>query len=204
MNLYITDPGISKRMIRQRRSRGIDQKDEVWQGVYFVAPPPDDEHQDFTGSIFFALQATVRFADLGLVRAGVAVSDRQKKWTKNFRVPDVSVFLNGTSAINNESHWLGGPDFAVEVISPHDRSREKLDFYAKIGVKELLLVDRKPWALELYRLQDGVLTLAGKSDLADSSIITSQVVPLRFRLLSGDPRPTIEMLHADGVQRWSA
>ena len=71
-------------------------------------------------------------------------------------------------------------------------------------MKELLLVDRKPWCLELYRLQDGVLVLVGKSDLNQPNMLVSQVVPISFQLAAGDPRPTIEMLHADGVQRWSA
>jgi Uma2 family endonuclease len=156
------------------------------------------------GLIFYALQTSVGFAGLGLVRQGPGITDREEKWTKNFRCPDVAVFLNGTTAINKKTHWLGGPDFAVEVISRHDRSRKKFDFYAKVGVKELLLVDRKPWALELYRLQDGKLVLAGKSDLAQPNILVSEVVPLTFQLLVGDPRPRIEMTHVDGDQRWSA
>jgi Uma2 family endonuclease len=204
VNMFITDPRISKRMIRQRRARGIDQKDEVWEGVYFVAPPPNDEHQDLLNKMSTVFTVVIEWTGLGQVRPGVGVSDRVDDWTKNFRCPDVAVFLNGTTAINQKTHWFGGPDFAVEVISPYDRSREKFDFYAKIGVKELLLVDRKPWALELYRLQDGLLVLVGKSDLANLAILTSQVVPLSFQLRAGDPRPTIEMAHADGVQRWSA
>ncbi len=71
-------------------------------------------------------------------------------------------------------------------------------------MKELLLVDRKPWAIELYRLQDGVLTLVGKSDLTDPATLTSEVVPLSFQLVAGEPRPTVFMAHADGVQSWSA
>jgi Uma2 family endonuclease len=204
VDLHISDPAVTRRFIHRRRARGIDQKDEVWEGVYFVSPPPNDEHQDLTLSISYAFQTSIRLASLGLVRTGVAVSDRTKKWTKNFRCPDVAVFLNGTKAINKGSHWLGGPDFAVEIISPHDRSRHKLDFFAKIGVKELLLVDRDPWALELYRLQDGVLVLVGKSDLTQPDVLVSQVIPLTFQLAAGDPRPMIEMIHADGVQRWSA
>ena len=102
------------------------------------------------------------------------------------------------------AYWLGGPDFAVEVISRHDRSRKKFDFYAKVGVRELLLVDRKPWALELYRLQDGKLALVGKSDLDHPEILASEVLPLSFRLVAGNPRPRIEVAHADGIQRWSA
>lgn len=204
MDLLIRDPGISKRMIRRRRALGIDRKDEVWEGVYVVSPLANDEHQELVDSTFYALQTSVKYAGLGIVRSGANITDRLDKWTKNFRVPDVAVFLNGTAAIKKKTHWVGGPDFAVEIISPYDRSREKLDFYAKIGVKELLLVDRKPWAIELYRLQDGVLTLVGKSDLTDPATLTSEVVPLSFQLVAGEPRPTVFMAHADGVQSWSA
>ena len=31
---------------------------------------------------------------------------------------------------------------------------QEVRFYAKVGVRELLLVDRKPWRLELYRRRD--------------------------------------------------
>jgi Uma2 family endonuclease len=204
VDVLLSDPEVTRRLIRQRRARGIDRWDEVWNGIYIVSPPPDDDHQDLMGLIFYALQTSVGFAGLGLVRQGPGINDREEKWTKNFRCPDVAVFLNGSTAINKKTHWLGGPDFAVEVISRHDRSRKKFDFYAKVGVKELLLVDRKPWALELYRLQDGKLVLAGKSDLAQPNILVSEVVPLTFQLLVGDPRPRIEMTHVDGDQRWSA
>jgi Uma2 family endonuclease len=203
MDLLITDPGISKKMIRQRRLRGIDQKDEVWEGVYVMAPPPNDEHQEFISDLGTVFTLAIRWSGLGLVRPGVGITDREEGWTKNFRVPDISVFLNGTTAINKGSHWYGGPDFAVEIISDHDRSREKFDFYAKVGVKELLLVDRDPWALELYRLHDGVLNLVGKSDLTSRVILNSQVIPLSFQLANGESRPTITILHSDGLQRWS-
>jgi Uma2 family endonuclease len=203
MDLLITDPGISKKMIRQRRLRGIDQKDEVWEGVYVMAPPPNNEHQGFIGKMGTVFTLAIEWIGLGLVLPGVGVTDRDEGWTKNFRVPDISVFLNGTSAINKGSHWYGGPDFAVEIISDHDRSREKFDFYAKVGVKELLLVDRDPWVLELYRLHDGDLNLVGKSDLANPDILNSQVIPLSFQLANGESRPTITILHSDGLQRWS-
>jgi Uma2 family endonuclease len=203
MNLLITDPEISKMMIRRRRSRGIDQKDEVWEGVYLMAPPPDPEHQGFINRLSFVLTQVVELTGLGLVQPGVAISDRQEGWTRNFRVPDISVFLNETSAILQGTHWFGGPDFAVEVLSRHDKSREKFDFYAKVGVKELLLVNRNPWALELYRLENGRLALGGESGLKTPSILASQVVPLSYQLEAGEPRPRLLMVHSDGVQRWS-
>ncbi len=204
MKMLINDPELTRRLIRQRRVRGLDRKDEVWEGVYVMAPSPNTEHEEFIGKITTVLTVSITFSALGKVLPGVGVSDRDEGWTKNYRVPDNSVFLKGTTAINKGTHWLGGPDFAVEVISPGDRSRKKFKFYARVGVKELLLVDRKPWALELYQLQDGVLTLAGKSDLVDPAVLSSQVVPLSFQLVAGEPRPTLLMTHSDGIQRWSA
>ncbi|MCH7988662.1 MAG: Uma2 family endonuclease [Planctomycetes bacterium] len=109
---------------------------------------------------------------------------------------DVAVYLNDT-------HWYGGPDFAVEIISPNDRAREKLEFYAKVNTRELLIVDRDPWALELYRLQDKKLVLAGKSTLDDAAVLSSEVVPLSWQLVAGDKRPKIEVTHADGKQSWT-
>ncbi len=204
MALFIGDRDVTKRLIRERRAKGLDRIDEVWRGVYFMSPSPNLEHQTFTNRISTALTISIEFAGLGLVQAGVDITDREENWTKNYRCPDVSVFLNETTAIPKGTHWFGGPDFAVEILSPGDRSRKKLKFYAKVGVKELLLVDRDPWALELYRLHEGVLGLVGKSTLENPAILTSQVVPLSYQLEAGEPRPRLLMVHSDGVQRWSA
>lgn len=204
MDTLITDPALSRRLIRKRRECGGDRYDEVWDGVYVMSPLASNEHQDLVGLIYIALQLSVGFAGLGGVLPGANVSDRTSKWRQNYRCPDVVAFLSGTSAINKGSHWLGGPDFAVEIVSQYDRSRQKLEFYAKVGVRELLLVDRYPWALELYRLKDGVLGLVGKSDLENPAIIASQVVPLTFQLVPGQERPRIDIRHTDGLQRWSA
>ncbi|MEO6809496.1 MAG: hypothetical protein ABI353_10345, partial [Isosphaeraceae bacterium] len=77
-----------------------------------------------------------------------------------------------------------------------------IPFYAQIGTRELFLVDRDPWTLELYRLDGGALVLASKSDLSQPNVLTSSVLPLTFRFVPGEGRPRIEVVHADGVQRW--
>ena len=75
---------------------------------------------------------------------------------------------------------------------------------AQPGTRELLLVDRKPWALELDRLEAGVLRLVGKSTLEGPQILTSAVLPLRFRLVEGEARPRIRVEPAVGLQTWLA
>jgi Uma2 family endonuclease len=133
---------------------------------------------------------------------GVNVSDRPEDWKKNFRCPDVAIYLPDNPAKLMGAFWHGGPDFAAEVLSPRDRSRKKLDFYAKVNVRELLLVDRKPWALELYRLTDGELKLVGKIAPDPSQSLRSEVLPVSFRLLPGDPRPTIQVSQTEDARQW--
>ena len=80
----------------------------------------------------------------------------------------MAVFLQTNPARRLDTHFLGGPDLLVEILSPHDASRLKLAFYANIGVREVLLVDREPWSLELYQIQEGTLQLAGRTTVEAS------------------------------------
>jgi Uma2 family endonuclease len=191
-----------KRIIRRRRHLGIDQRDEVWNGVYVMPPPADNEHQELSWRLTWAInEACDHRQDIKFL-PGIAVTDRADKWTKNFRCPDVAVFLPGNPAEDRKTHWLGGPDFAVEIISPGDRSRKKLDFYAKVGVRELLLVEREPWRLELYRALDGKLLRAGLLEPGSAESILSEVLPVAFRLLPNTPRPRIEVMRTSDRQVW--
>lgn len=204
MEYVIADSELARRIIRRRRRLGIDAHDEVWDGVYLMSPQPNIEHQELAFRLTLAFFQAIDAVGLGRALCGVSLSDRARGWTKNYRTPDVSVFLMGNPAKALKTHWQGGPDFAVEVLSKDDQARKKFDFYASIGTRELLLVDRQPWALELYRLDGGVLRLVAKSTLDDPMVLASGVLPLRFRLVAGEDRPLIRIEHDDGVQAWSA
>ena len=141
---------------------------------------------------------------IGKARAGVNVTDRHADWMDNFRGPDVVLYLPENPAINYGSHWQGGPDFLVEIISPGDLAWDKLEFYAKVGTREVLIVDRDPWALELYHLQDGVLELVGQSNLANPAVLASRVLPLTFQLREASPRPLIHIAHTSDGRTWTA
>jgi len=149
------------------------------------APLPNDEHQDLQTSLCTVFQIVVQWTGAGLVRAGVNVSNRDEGWEHNYRCPDVVVFMSGTSARNCDTHWVGGPDFAVEVRSPGDRTRDKLAFYASVNVRELLIVERRPWSLELYRLAKGELARVCQSTQDNAATLTSEILPLSFRLVYG-------------------
>jgi Uma2 family endonuclease len=202
MPVYLTDPDLEERLKAERAATGGDRYDEVWEGVTFMPPLANNQHQslgfEFAVVIHYALGDRLR----GRIFPGVNVSDREDDWESNYRCPDVAVFLPGCPARDCGTHWFGGPDFASEILSMGDRTLEKLPFYAAIGVRELLIIDRYPWSLELYRLTQGQLLSVGKSDLEHTTPLVSAVLPLSFGLLAGVPRPRIEVIHQDGKQRW--
>jgi len=202
MALMVLDPTEEARLKAERQASGADRYDEVWEGVYMMAPLANNEHQDLQSRLAAAIQTAVGWGGPQRIHAGANVSDRDVDWTFNYRSPDVVVVYADGAARDCGTHWCGGPDFCVEITSPGDRSRDKLDFYSQIGVRELLLIGRSPWRLELYRLAAGRLELTGRSDLTAPDVLASTVVPVSFRLVHGTPRPVIEVAHRDGVQRW--
>ena len=202
MATLIHDRDIERDIIVRRRRLGQDRFDEVWNGVYFMAPMANDEHQDVSGSLYSLFREVVQEAGLGVARPGVNLTDRTDNWKKNYRVPDVAVFLNGTAAINFKTHWFGGPDLAIEVVSKKDRTKKKLGFYGKVGTRELLIVDRFPWSLSSYRLSGEELELVASTSLETDVWLELQVLPLKLRLIAGVDRPRIEVRQNDGEKNW--
>jgi Uma2 family endonuclease len=204
MTMLIADPWLEEQLREQRKACGGDHHDEVWEGVYFMAPLPNDEHQDLVMSLGVALHAAVAAAGLGKVRPGVNLAGRREDWERDYRAPDVVVFLKTTKAKNYGTFWCGAADFVVEIASPGDRSHEKISFYSRLGVVELLIVNRDPWSLELFRQREGRLEKVGEVLPGDGRTLTSTVVPLEFRLLAAEPRPQIEAVHTETRQQWIA
>lgn len=203
MPTLILDPVSEAAFQAIRATEPGSQYDEVWDGVTVIMTLPNDEHQDLVMELCLACRAVTNRAAGDRVRPGINVSDRASGWQNNFRIPDAAVFLAGTSAICHVSHWQGGPDFGVEIISPDDQTRDKLTFYADVKTRELLIIDRDPWQLELYQLVNGVMVLVGVSSLAVPNVLTSSVLPLTFRLVSGE-RPQVEITHTATGQVWLA
>jgi Uma2 family endonuclease len=205
MAMLSVNPVDLAHLIRERREFGGDRYDEVWDGVYVMSPLADNEHQRLGLALSSAIHAALGSREDIQVFPGCNVSSRSQRWRRNYRCPDVAVFLPGNPAEDRDTHWFGGPDFAVEIQSPYDRSREKLGFYAKVGVRELMFVARRPWSLELHRTAGQEWRLVGKSEpTAESLLLKSAVLPLGFRLVPATKRPRIEVSQTEGDLRWLA
>jgi Uma2 family endonuclease len=203
MTVIINDPSLAARIRAEREISDAASHDEMWYSNYVMSPLPNNLHQRIVTRLILALRNVVDMDAGDQLFAGVNVTDQEQDWTQNFRVPDVAVVLRDNPLLDRETHLLGGPDFVIEVVSPGDQARAKFPFYAGVGVRELLLVDREPWALELYRLDSGELRPGGRSTVEQPDLLASTVLPLAVRLLPGERRPLIELLRADGTQSWT-
>lgn len=203
MPVLVTDPDLARELREKRDRYHPESRDEVWEGVLVMTPLANNYHQLLVIKFSSAISAVIAWDRGDQVLPGANVSDREADWLHNYRIPDVVVYLATNPAKNLDTHWVGGPDLAVEITSPGEDPRQKLDFYAKINTREVLIVDREPWRLELYQLREGRLVLAGKSDAANPAVLISIALPLTFQLHPGTPRPTILISHTASAQTWT-
>ena len=203
MAILVVDPYVEDRLITERKVSGADRYDEVWEGIYMMTPIPNTEHQCLVGRFTALLLEVIGGPERGIVCPGVNLSRADiDDWTQDYRVPDVAVLLHDSRGKDCDTHWRGAADLLIEVTSPGDRTREKIPFYSQLGVIELVVVDRESWALELYRQQEGQLRKVGQSSVDGGEVLDSSAVPLTFQLVSGDPRPQIEVIHVDSGRQW--
>ncbi len=115
--------------LEQRRALGQDGRDEVWEGVYHVAPLEHSRNGVVAVEIQTVLHRSAR--DHGLRGVGpfnLGVQD-------DLRVPDGG-WLRRDAAL---ALYLPTAAAVLEVLSPDDETYAKLGFYAAHGVSEVLI-----------------------------------------------------------------
>ena len=161
-------------LLEDRRRKGLDHLDEVWDGVVHMVPPPSLWHQELESGLEEVLRPLARLRGLRcLHNTGLFRADQ------NYRVPDLMVFRPEHGSDRGvETH----AEVVVELLSPNDESREKLPFYESVGVSEVFLIDPRTRAVELYALRSGRLQ-AMKPD--SNGAFRSAVLGLELRPVAG-------------------
>src|SRR3954452_11699911 len=98
MQVMVLDTDLQDRLLAERQESGGDRYDEVWDGVYMMAPLANNEHQDLQSGLAGAIRNAVGWNGPVRVHAGANVSDREDDWTHNYRIPDVVVVFPGSAA----------------------------------------------------------------------------------------------------------
>jgi Uma2 family endonuclease len=114
-------------------------------------------------------------------------------WPDNYRIPDLVLLTPARFPIDRNEYFDGGPDAVVEIHSPDDEAYEKLDFYAKVGVREVWIIERdtkRPEIFELvgdeYRAREAGAGGWLKSDVAGAELRATAVGELEIRIAGRD------------------
>jgi Uma2 family endonuclease len=148
---------------------------EIVDGVLYMAPSPNEWHQNAALEIASYLRTHIKLAGLGQVY--IAPFDVELG-PKTVVQPDVLVILNANRNKITFSHIIGAPDLVVEVSSPgtvgYDREK-KQSAYARAGVPEYWIAD--PWSrtVEVLTLEAGGYRSLGVFE--GKAVLPSEVVP---------------------------
>jgi Uma2 family endonuclease len=183
---------VSEADLAFRRRTGLDRWDEVWDGVLHMAPAPTDEHQRIVDELIEFLRPLLRKSSRGTLRSGINVFDEVSP-LQNYRIPDLTfVSAERTGIMKADGIRGGGPDAVIEVRSPSDETYEKLPFFAKLAVREVIVIDRDTKAVEVFRLSGEAYN---RTTAEGEGRLQSETLSVRFsrtsagRLLLEDLRP---------------
>ncbi len=180
---------VSPEVLARRKLTGVDRRDELWEGVWHMAPAPSREHQRILDELIVFLLPLLKRAGRGTLHSGINVFDEASR-SENYRIPDVTFVAAGRESVLAEDGTRGGaPDAVIEIRSPEDESYDKLPFFASLGVREVIIIDRDTKKPEIYRL-------AGSQYLAVAvdreGWVGSETLRVRWRQSPGSPVLAIE------------
>lgn len=165
-------------MLDERRRLGLDGRDEMWDGVLHVVPPPSGAHQGLSSEFFIVVGPLAKRRGLDpRMETGLFRAD------DDYRVPDQLYRLPEQGSARGAE----GAELVVEVRSAGDDTYRKLDFYAALGVREVLVLHPEDRRVELFRrIEDRLLPVTpdGTGELA------SEVLGIRLATLDGALRIT--------------
>lgn len=143
--------------LERRHALRQDKADEVWEGVYHVAPHEHPRHGVVAMSLTALLHPLARAA--GLIPGG---SFNLGTSRQNFRVPDLGYYRQFVDEV-----YVPSAAVVVEILSPGDETFEKFDFYAARGVEEVWVLDPDARTARCWHLVDGSLVERDRSKLLD-------------------------------------
>lgn len=129
-------------LLARRRELGLDLYDEIWEGVYHMAPMARGVHgylQDQLSGLLRPYAPAKGLVGTGPFNLGDA---------DDFRVPDHGYHRH----LDPEAVYLPTAAVVVEIVSPGDETYDKMGFYAAHAVDELLVVEPERQAVLVFAL----------------------------------------------------
>lgn len=166
---------VPEAMLAERRRLGLDGRDEMWNKVLHMVPPPGSPHQRLGSQLLLVLaplaesHGLVPSYETGLFRAD-----------EDYRVPD-QLYCRPE---HQSDRGAERAELVVEIRSKGDETYEKIDFYAALGVREMLIVHPEGRWVELLRaVGDRLLPVTADADgAARSDVLGAQFATVDWLL----------------------
>jgi Uma2 family endonuclease len=170
-------PEVPEALLAERKRLGHDRFDEMWEGVLHMVPPPNLGHQGLESWLVVTWAPLARAAGLR-VTAETGVFDRAAPGFSSYRQPDVVVWHPSHASARGIE---GRAELVVEIRSPADESYQKLAFYDRVGVQELLVIELD-MSLRHWARQEGELIEVTE---AGGTQVTPAALPVTLRKVNG-------------------
>lgn len=192
MKVVIREVEVSEAELDRRSRLGLDRWDEMWEGVLHMAPAPGSEHQRIHSKINSFFDRLFERTGRATVWPSINVFN-ESSTVEDYRIPDFSIVRAGRERlIAKDGLRGGGPDAVLEIRSPGDETYEKFPFFARLGIRDVVVIDRDTKQPEVHRLAGGqYVAVAADHD----GWVASEVLGVRFRRVEAiPPRLAIEDL----------
>ncbi|HEY6036986.1 MAG TPA: Uma2 family endonuclease [Kofleriaceae bacterium] len=164
---------VPESFLEQRRAWGQDKLDELWDGELHMVPPPSSRHARIERDLLLALDPIARRRGLEAFPDSTGVFGPGENW----RIPDVTL----VRPQDVSERGLEAAELVVEVLSPHDESRQKMPWYASIGVTEAWLVHPSTREVEVYTLVERTWHAVASTPAG----IVSPLLGIRLEVIAG-------------------
>jgi Uma2 family endonuclease len=164
---------VPEAMLAERRRLGLDGRDEMWNKVLHMVPPPGGPHQRLGSRLFLVLAPVAeRHGLVASYETGLFRSD------DDYRVPDQLYYRPE----HQSDRGAERAELVVEIHSKDDETYEKIGFYAQVGVREMLIVHPDGRWVELLRtVGDRLLPVTADAH----GVLRSEVLGAQFATVDG-------------------
>lgn len=166
---------VPESLLEERRLTGMDAFDELWDGELHMAPTASSAHGRLGRDLFLVLEPEARRRGLESFFDGTGLY----RTAHDYRVPDQQYVRPETVTDRGTGE---GADLIVELRSPGDESFAKLDWYAALQVREMLVVDVATREVHLFAGVDGRPVLVGPDA---NGVVRSRVLGVGFTTVDG-------------------
>ncbi len=96
--------------LADRRCKGLDGRDEMWEGVLPMTPAPSLEHQRMLDEMIEFLRPLLRGARRGTLVSGINIF-RDTSPAPDYRIPDLTFVMTGREHVfSDDGTHREGPD----------------------------------------------------------------------------------------------